>query len=54
MQENGKISVILNGLEKYMAFSINKHLVFIKCMQFMKSSLETLVKNLKHYSNNKF
>ena len=57
MQENGefgrKISVILNGLEKYMAFTINKHLVFINCVQFMKSSLKTLVKNLKYYSNNK-
>ena len=41
-----KIDVIPNGLEKYMAFMINKNLVFIDSMQFMNSSLEKLVKNL--------
>ena len=41
-----KIDVISNGLEKYMAFTINKNLVFIDSMQFMNSSLEKLVKNL--------
>ena len=41
-----KISVIPNGLEKYMAFTINKTLVFIDSMQFMNSSLDSLVKNL--------
>ena len=41
-----KISVISNGLEKYMAFTINKNLVFIDSMQFMNSSLDELVKNL--------
>ena len=41
-----KISVIPNGLEKYMAFFLNKNLVFIDSMQFMNSSLEKLVKNL--------
>ena len=41
-----KVSVILNGLEKYMAFAINKNLVFIDSMQFMNSSLDLLVKNL--------
>ena len=41
-----KISVIPNGLEKYMAFTINKNLIFIDSMQFMKSSLDSLVKNL--------
>ena len=40
-----KISVISNGLEKYMAFTINKNLVFIDSMQFMNSSLDELVKN---------
>ena len=45
------ISVILNGLEKYMAFTINKNLVFIDSMQFMNSSPDSLVKNL---SNNDF
>ena len=35
-----------NGLEKHMAFTINKNLVFIDSKQFMNSSLEKLVKNL--------
>ena len=39
MQETGKIdvkvSVIPNGLEKYMAFAINKNLIFIGSIQFM-------------------
>ena len=41
-----KVSVIPNGLEKYMTFTINKNLVFIDSMQFMNSSLDSLVKNL--------
>ena len=41
-----KTDVIPNGLEKYMAFFLNKNLVFIDSMQFMNSSLEKLVKNL--------
>ena len=43
---NVKISVIPNGLEKYMAFFLGKNLVFIDSMQFMNSSLDKLVKNL--------
>ena len=43
---NVKVSVIPNGLEKYMAFTINENLVFIDSMQFMNSSLDSLVKNL--------
>ena len=43
---NLKISVIPNGLEKYMAFTVNKNLVFIDNMQFVNSSLDKLVKNL--------
>ena len=43
---NVKISVIPNGLEKYMTFFLNKNLVFIDSMQFMNSSLYKLVKNL--------
>ena len=43
---DAKISVIPNGLEKYMAFFLNKNLVFIDSMQFMNSSLDKLVKNL--------
>ena len=41
-----KVSVIPNGLEKYMAFTINKNLVFIDSMQFMNSSLDSLANNL--------
>ena len=41
-----KISVIPNGLEEYMAFAINKNLVFIDSMQCMNSCLDVLVKNL--------
>ena len=40
-----KISVIPNGLEKHMVFSLNKNLVLIDSMQFMNSSLYKLVKN---------
>ena len=43
------ISVIPNGLEKYMTFPINKN--FFESKQFMNSNLEKLVKNL---SNNDF
>ena len=50
MQEIGKfdvkINVIPNGLEKYLAFTINRNLVFIDSMQFMDSSLDELSKNL--------
>ena len=41
-----KIRVISNGLEKYMAFFLNKNLVLIDNMQFMNSSLDKHVKNL--------
>ena len=37
------INVIPNGLEKYMSFIVNKDLVFIDSMQFMNSSLDSLV-----------
>ena len=43
---DAKVSVIPNGLDKYMAFTIKRNLVFIDRMQFMDSSLESLVKNL--------
>ena len=42
-----KIIVTLNGLEKYMTFTVNKNLVFIDSMQFVNSSLDSLVKNFK-------
>ena len=40
---NVKVSVIPNGLEKYMAFKTNRNLVFVDSMQFMNSSLDSLV-----------
>ena len=50
MQELGKfnlkISVVLNGLEKYMSFTINNKLSFIDRFKFISSSLDSLVKNL--------
>ena len=45
------ISVMQNGLEKYMAFFLNKNLAFIDIMQFMNSSLIKLVKKMKILSN---
>ena len=41
-----KIDIIPNRLEKYIAFSLNKKLVFLDSVQFMNSSLKKLVKNL--------
>ena len=43
---NVKVDVIPNVLEKYMAFTVNKNLVFTDSKQFIDSSLEKLVKNL--------
>ena len=43
---DAKVNVIPNELEKYVAFTINNNLVFIDSMQFMNSSLDSLVKNL--------
>ena len=41
-----KISVIPNGLEKYMSFTLNGNIVFIDSMLFMNSSLDRLAKNV--------
>ena len=46
-----KENIIPNGLEKYMAFTINEKLYFIDIMQFINSSLDILVKN---FSENDF
>ena len=35
-----EVGVTPNRLEKYMAFFLNKNLVFIDSMQFMNSNLE--------------
>ena len=41
-----KISVIPNGLEKYMSFSLNKNIVFIDSILFLNSNLDNLATNL--------
>ena len=41
-----KSDVILNRLEKYMRFILNKNLVFIDTMKFVNSNLKKLVKKL--------
>ena len=50
MQEIGKfkqdINVIPNNMEKYMAFMLGRHLVFLDSFQFMSSSLDSLASNL--------
>ena len=50
MQEIGnfdvKVNVVPNRLEKHMAFTVNRNLVFTESMRFMNSSLDTLVKKL--------
>ena len=50
MQELGKFnlkrSVMPNGLEKYMSFTIKNKFSFIDSFQFLSSSLDSLVKNL--------
>ena len=44
-----KVSFIPNGLEKYIAFTINRNLAFIDSMQFMNFSLDSIVKNLSDH-----
>ena len=46
-----KVNIIPNGLEKYMAFTINNNLVFVDSMSFMSFSLHGLIKNM---SDNNF
>ena len=48
-----KISCIPNNMEKYISFSLGK-LVFIDSLQFMNSSLGSLVDNLKQSGIDKF
>ena len=41
-----KVTVVPNGLEKYMAFTINRNFSFVGSKQFINSSVDSLVKNL--------
>ena len=41
-----RVSVIPNGLEKHMSFTLNRNIVFIDNMLFMNSSLDKLAGNL--------
>ena len=43
---NCKVSVIPNGLEKHMNFTLNENIVFIDSMLFLINSLDKFVKNL--------
>ena len=43
---NPKTSVIPNGLEKHINFTINNKLSFLDSLQFLSSSLDSLDKNL--------
>ena len=43
---NKYINVIPNNMEKYMAFIINKNLIFIDSFQFMNKSLSDLAEDL--------
>ena len=46
---NCSISVIPNGLEKYMSFTLGNNIIFIDSMLFMNSSLNKLVSNLNNF-----
>ena len=46
---NCNITVIPNGLEKCMSFTLGKNIVFIDSVLFMNSSLDKLVKNLNDF-----
>ena len=46
---NCSVGVILNGLEKYMSFTLNKNTIFIDSMLLMNSSLDKLTSNLSDF-----
>ena len=41
-----EINAIANNMEKYIAFMLGKHLIFLDSFQFMSSSLDKLACNL--------
>ena len=48
------ISCVPTNMEKYVSFTLGKHLVFIDSFQFLSSSLQTLVSNLANEGPDKF
>ena len=46
---NCSVSVISNGLQKYMRFTLGKNIVFIDSMLFLNSSLDKLAGNLSDF-----
>ena len=46
-KKNLKINAIPNNMERYMAFTLGNNLTFIDSFQFMSSSLDKLVSNLR-------
>ena len=49
-EQQMNINAIPNNMEKYMAFMLGNHLVFLDSFQFMSSSLDKLVSNLPRES----
>ena len=47
-ERNSGINCIPNNMERYMAFVLGNHLVFLDNFQFMSSSLDKLAENLPH------
>ena len=46
-RKNLKINAIPNNMERYMAFMLGNNLTFIDSFQFMSSSLDKLVSNMR-------
>ncbi len=53
-EKQAKISVIGQGLEKYLLIQWGQHLEFKDSLQFLPASLERLVENLKTCETDKF
>ena len=49
VKQKAYINIIANNFEKYISFSIGKHIQFIDSFQFMSSSLDKLSANLSQF-----
>ena len=47
MSNGRKISVLAKSLEKFISLQVGKHLVFKDSLNFLNSSLDSLVQNLR-------